>query len=799
MRPEDDRNVVTMNETSIIDYRSIYDSYWEASDRVGDRSGDVDRIAKLVAETCGHGSAVDIGCGEGFLVGALLEQGIDAVGIDISSVVIERANSRWSNRFHNGSILLLPFPDCQFTSVVSTNCMEHLTPTDVPAALREMYRVTSRYVFLQIATAHDSDGHWPLTAENRAWWETRCFEAGFRKHASYYRVNPYEGLNEDGRRILIVLEKVPSSALRDYDLSVLTEERLLHTDMLRETGRRSDAHCIRYHKAAEFIRVGDRVLDVACGLGYGSNILFHRSEARSVIGIDLSDFGINYANAHYGRPGKLDFMVGDAQALSQIPENSIDFITAFETIEHVPEPIAYLRELKRVLKPSGRLIICAPNNWVDETGKDPNPYHLHVYTWERLVAECGAYFLLEKGFLQTAGGAMRCHFEKRSWVEVSPDQPLHQDGEWILLLAMADPEPGREIPYYETSWSLPESPDFNVSAFARDYTNPWLVKAMVSRGMRATSSRLLDRFQRSTLLHADEGSVDQGAALCGSIYTCIREFRSDPRDTSDLEEAVHRYVSIERPTPHQLRWKISLLFAMGELARISGRLHYAMELYEACAANDVTAYSPLLGNKVLDARYRLAVLAVGSGDLEKARGHLYKSVVEAIRLSAGSWLNIIGNPEHPLPFGFPEMAQLMDKASRAAYMLIHLDDAIERPGVFFQLGRGFFERQIGARDDRIYDLECSTQALLNLINEKEETQESLVREVERLNFRSQELANEVVEQDAHAQELAREIARQDAHAQDLAREVARQDAHAQKLAERIVLLMRKIADDQTRG
>ena len=746
-----------MDGNDVINYKSLYDNYWEASDRVDERSGDLGRIATLIAETCGYGSAIDIGCGEGFLVGELLEKGIDAIGIDISSVVIERANARWPGRFHSGSVLSLPFPESHFDVVVSTDCMEHLAPVDVPAALREMYRVTSRYVFLQIATTHDRDGHWHLTVEDRAWWEARCFEAGFRKHALYYRVNLYEALNEDSLQILVLLEKVPSAALQNYDLSVLNEERLLHTDMLREVGRRSDAHCIRYHKAAEFIRPGDRVLDVACGLGYGSHILFHASQARSVLGVDLSDFGINYANAHYGHQGKLDFLVGDAQALSQIPENSIDFIAAFETIEHVPEPAAYLQALKRVLKPSGRLMICAPNNWADETGKDPNPHHLHVYTWDRLVSECGAHFLLEKGFLQTAGGAMRCHFAPRSWVEVPPDQPLQEDGEWILLMGMADPALGKGVPYSETSWTLPESPDFHVSAFARDYTNPWLVKSMVSRGVRATSHRLLNRIQAKALISSDKNSVDYGAALCGSIYAHIGQYRSDPKDTSDLEKEAHRYTSMVQPSPHQLRWQVSLLFAMAELARVSGDSQRATALYEACAAHDVTAYSPLLGNKILDALHWLAILAVNSHAPEKARSYLRQSVTEAIRLASGSWLNVVGNPEQPLPFGFPEMAQLMDKASRAAYMLKVLDDVDEKPGIFFQESHGFFERQIIARDEQIHDLENSNQSLLSLIADKDERLKSLVREVERLNLRTQELASEVAMQDAHAQELAREV------------------------------------------
>src|SRR5690606_26984064 len=109
-----------------------------------------------------------------------------------------------------------------------------------------------------------------------------------------------------------------------------------------------------------------------CGLGYGSHIIYSVSQAGSVLGIDASEFAIDYAKAHYQTSPSVEFALGDVQNLANVPDHSIDFITAFETIEHVEDPIAYLSELKRVLKPGGRVMICAPNAWVDETGKDPN-------------------------------------------------------------------------------------------------------------------------------------------------------------------------------------------------------------------------------------------------------------------------------------------------------------------------------------------------------------------------------------------------------------------------------------------
>ncbi len=767
-----------MTSEDTIDYMTLYNEYWQSYDRIGERSGDLKRLASVLMETCGYGSAIDIGCGEGFLVAELLACGMDAVGLDISAVVVERANKRCPKRFFEGSVLSIPFPEAHFDVVVSTDCMEHLAPSDVPLALREMYRVSSRYVFLQIATTHDRDNHWHLTVEKRAWWEERCFEAGFRKHALYYRANPYEALNEDGWQILVLLEKVPDEALHCYDLNTLDEERLLHTDMLRETGRRSDAHCIRYNRAAEYIRPGDRVLDISCGLGYGSHILYTASQARSVTGVDLSDFAIGYANEHYGRPGAVMFRVGDAQALDFILENSIDFIAAFETIEHVPDPVSYLRELKRILKPSGRIMVSAPNDWTDDTGTDPNPHHLHVYSWERLLAECGEFFLLEQGFIQTAGGAMKCHHSDRKWTAVSVDSVPQEESEWVLVLGMSDPVSGKDIPYVETTWVIPEDEGFHVSAFARDYTNPWLVKGMVSMGMRSRSMALLVSMHERVLASADPESVEYGAALCGRIYALLSAEATVPQCVKNLENDIWRYASIPKPTPHQLRWQVSLLYAGGELSKSQGRLDDAGSFFSECASRDVTVYSPLLGNKVIDALYWLAVFALSRHDKGAARTYLLQSVNKSQQFVSGSWLNVTGKSETPMPFGPAELSQLLDKASRAAYILSVLDSGDSRGGVQCQESVGFFERQLIDRDRRLSDMDHAIRKIQTVLKEKEKI--------------CQNLAHEVTMQDEHAQALAREVATQDAHAQSLAREVSERDAEAQMLAGELVVARSEI-------
>ena len=133
----------------------------------------------------------------GDLVISLLHNGVDAMGLDVSSIAVNGANEKASGRFIEGSVLSLPFEDNSFETIISTDCLEHLSPEDVVIALREIHRVCKKNIYFIIAITQDRENHYNLTVENRAWWEQRFYEAGFRKHPSYYEANNYESLQND--------------------------------------------------------------------------------------------------------------------------------------------------------------------------------------------------------------------------------------------------------------------------------------------------------------------------------------------------------------------------------------------------------------------------------------------------------------------------------------------------------------------------------------------------------------------------------------------------------------------------
>ncbi len=143
-------------------------------------------------------------------------------------------------------------------------------------------------------------------------------------------------------------------------------------------------HAARYRFATEHV-AGHRVLDMACGTGYGMRIL--SSSARTVIGAD-----IDLPAARSARDAG-PVVVADASALP-FRTSGFDVVTTFETLEHLEQREAFLAELARVLVPGGALVLSTPNAWYTRPidGHPRNPYHVFEYTPDELHAEVAKHF-----------------------------------------------------------------------------------------------------------------------------------------------------------------------------------------------------------------------------------------------------------------------------------------------------------------------------------------------------------------------------------------------------------------------
>lgn len=137
-------------------------------------------------------------------------------------------------------------------------------------------------------------------------------------------------------------------------------------------------HFARYAIAKHWVQ-GKRVLDIACGEGYGSYLL-KQAGAGEVVGVDISTDSVERAARSFGTAG-LKYIAADVADIDGIfEESSFDLVISVETIEHLKDPAGFLKSLRRLAKSDAVIIISCPNDhwYYPEAGKS-NPYHLRKY------------------------------------------------------------------------------------------------------------------------------------------------------------------------------------------------------------------------------------------------------------------------------------------------------------------------------------------------------------------------------------------------------------------------------------
>ena len=157
---------------------------------------------------------------------------------------------------------------------------------------------------------------------------------------------------------------------------------------------------------------GRRVLDAACGEGYGSAFL--AQSAKSVIGVDLSREAIDHARTRYRDQANLSFQACSVTAIP-IDSQSVDLIVSFETIEHLAQQEEMLREFRRILRPGGLLVLSSPNRPVySDENNYRNEYHVHEMDRNELDS------LVSAAFPRCAWYGQRLLFHSVIWAQDAP-------------------------------------------------------------------------------------------------------------------------------------------------------------------------------------------------------------------------------------------------------------------------------------------------------------------------------------------------------------------------------------------
>jgi len=128
----------------------------------------------------------------------------------------------------------------------------------------------------------------------------------------------------------------------------------------------------RYSKAVEYVKDGDKFIDLGCGVGIPGRMVEHSKKNCEVWGVDISEEIIenNKENNpgttyHQGYVGNIDFL----------PKNYFDVVFCGEVIEHLDDPTAAFKDAYRILKKGGKFVVTTP-----EEDHITSPEHYWYFT-----------------------------------------------------------------------------------------------------------------------------------------------------------------------------------------------------------------------------------------------------------------------------------------------------------------------------------------------------------------------------------------------------------------------------------
>jgi 2-polyprenyl-3-methyl-5-hydroxy-6-metoxy-1,4-benzoquinol methylase len=136
--------------------------------------------------------------------------------------------------------------------------------------------------------------------------------------------------------------------------------------------------------------IGKRVIDLACGEGYGSEVLSR--SAATVLGVDANPEAHDHARLRYRRQN-LRFERGLVETHGDA--GAYDAVVFLQTIEHVQDPVAVLQHFRSLLSPGGVAYMTTPNVLTlapPGAEKSGNPWHIKEYRAHEFEALCRGVF-----------------------------------------------------------------------------------------------------------------------------------------------------------------------------------------------------------------------------------------------------------------------------------------------------------------------------------------------------------------------------------------------------------------------
>jgi 2-polyprenyl-3-methyl-5-hydroxy-6-metoxy-1,4-benzoquinol methylase len=171
-------------------------------------------------------------------------------------------------------------------------------------------------------------------------------------------------------------------------------------------------HIVRYQFVQEILKdiKCEQILDVACGVGYGTYFLKDKPLKR-VVGVDISDVALNIARSKYA-DNKIVYLKDNAEQLGLLASfGQFSALVSFETLEHLKNPKQFIDRCYSLIETGGKMLISSPNKLVSSpSGKVDWEFHEKEYTPEEffnIIAAAGFTKIEVYGQQYTDKGKMK--------------------------------------------------------------------------------------------------------------------------------------------------------------------------------------------------------------------------------------------------------------------------------------------------------------------------------------------------------------------------------------------------------